>query len=621
MKSKIKRFFKVILKILKWCLLALAIFLASLFFREQKLPRAWVDSMMDRVSTEQLLVRCDSAALSWRDGLCFRGVRIYDLTRTNEFSSVAGAQFVSFDPVRMRIRAVGARYPRLPDSYYAPGYEERNAPLNIDLPDVPNFKLVLENPSILGLEPLSVVADVDISRNLISFDEVHVEWPGRNRRVYEDGYFRIDLTEQRAHGEVHGFGTQPHIRPLMEILDIPKVMPYYDAFTEIYEPVAANGLFDVNLINNDFKMILDLRPDMGRYNGVAMSRVEGKLNLDVATRGTNCNIRFKVDLPIALDTKGRRLSGSLGVNITNEFARLDFNAVSKLEFPDILNITDFISPETLDFIECETGPEITVEGHCGTCAKDSDWNDLRGCVRLWRGSAFGFKLRNLSFDYDFKGEDLNLTNVRATGKEGGSIAGEVKINMPGFDEDKMNFKAVCYHKNTTLNELADVFDLDLSGKDGIVNSEFELSGNLAKDKLFPSLNGRGKIKITDGHLLQMNLFAGLTKHLAEWVPGIDYIVNQSQASCDFTIENGIIKSDNIFIEGGLISIKGWGEYDIVNDKLDVIVRVQFLKNESFIGAIVHPITWPFTKSFLEFKATGSVRDPEWDYISLIDRVF
>ena len=98
-------------------------------------------------------------------------------------------------------------------------------------------------------------------------------------------------------------------------------------------------------------------------------------------------------------------------------------------------------------------------------------------------------------------------------------------------------------------------------------------------------------------------------------------MNQSQASCDFTIENGIIKSDNIFIEGGLISIKGWGEYDIVNDKLDVIVRVQFLKNESFIGAIVHPITWPFTKSFLEFKATGSVRDPEWDYISLLDRVF
>ena len=92
---------------------------------------------------------------------------------------------------------------------------------------------------------------------------VHVEWPGASRRVSEDGYFRIDFAGQRAHGEVRGIATQAHIRPLMEVLDIPSVMPYFDAFTDVPSPVDAAGEFAGNLINNDFRMILDLRPEMG----------------------------------------------------------------------------------------------------------------------------------------------------------------------------------------------------------------------------------------------------------------------------------------------------------------------------------------------------------------------
>ena len=610
-------------RVVKWTCLVVLSLVILLFIFEIHLPKIIVDKICyEKLSSPTTLVRCDGGGFGLKRGLRLKGIRVYDLTKTNRLETVASAKELNINLLRQLVRVKGAKYPRLPDSYYSDECHERNEPVDIQFPDLPDFRLELEKPSILGLEPARVTAQVRILRNLIALDEIHVEWPGYNQRVSEDGYFRIDFAEQRAHGEVRGVGTQRHIRPLIVALDVPAAMPYYDGFTEVPVPVNASGEFDVNLVNNDFKMRLDLRPELGKYNGVSMARAEGKLDLDVQTRGTNCNVRFRVDLPMALDSKGRQLAGMITVNRTNEAqqVRLDFNVLSKLDFVDILRIADIFAPETLDFIQCETAPEISAVGHTGTEAADSDWNSLAGSARLWRGSVFGFKVRNLSLDYALEKETLSVSNVRATGKGGGELSGEATVYMPGFDEDKMTYHFRSELKNGTLDELADAFALDLAGRNGTVNSSVELWGPICTNAE-AYCNGQGHIRITDGHLLQMNLFAGLTKQLADWVPGVGYIVNQSQASVDYTITNGVVHTDNLYIEGGLVSLKGWGSYDVGKDDIDFNVRVQFLKKESLLGKLVHPITWPFTKLLLEFKATGSIDDPKWDYISVIDRMF
>ena len=606
-------------KVLFWLFVLAVVFVLSLFFREQKLPKAWLDGIAESLSSDGMLVKCDGAAFGFKRGLTLRGLRVYDRPEGGSPKQFFSASLIAVDLLRHIVTIHGASYPKLPDSYYSSGYSERNEPMNFELPDVPDFRLVLISPDILGLRPMRVTAQVDVGSNVVSLDEIHVEWPGRDRQVAENGYFRIDLAEQRAHGEVRGLATQPHIRPLLVALDVPSAMPYFDAFTEVPQPVNAAGEFDVNLVNNDFKMTLDLRPEMGRYNGVDMARAEGHLDLDVKTRGTNCFIRFGVRLPMAVDPKGRQLTGSVAVNLTNEFARLDINARSHLEFGDILAIADFIDPKTLDFIECETPPEITAIGHTGTCAEDSGWNDLAGSAKLWRGSLAGFQLRNLSLDYSLKRDVFKVSNLRANGKDGGALSANVSIMMPYFDEDNMSFEAKCTHTDGTLAEINDIYGLDLDDLTGKFNADFEVSGPLCSNAI-ERVCGRGNVSVRDGHLLQMNLFAGLTKLLSDWVPGVSYIVNQSQASFDFSVDNGIFCTTNLFIEGGLISLKGWGTYNIPEDNLDFSVRVQFLKKESLLGSIVHPVTWPFTKLLLEFKASGPIKAPDWTYISLLDRV-
>ena len=115
-------------------------------------------------------------------------------------------------------------------------------------------------------------------------------------------------------------------------------------------------------------------------------------------------------------------------------------------------------------------------------------------------------------------------------------------------------------------------------------------------------------------------FRGLLKEMPSAAPAVSWFTDTTQASCDYTIENGILKTDNVYIEGSLFSIKMYGSLDTTVDKLDFTVRVQFTKKDSIVGKLLHPLTWPFTKLLLEFRLTGSAGEPKWKYISVVDRV-
>lgn len=595
------------------------VYLASLFFREQRIPLSWVDRLTDRFSSADAVLRCEGATFGFRHGLRMSGIRLYDRSKEDCLAPVLSIRTLTVDPLARLVQADEVAYPRLPEPYYLPDCQERNARQDFGLPKIPEFRLVLNRPNILGLRPDRVTAQVDVHREWFVLDDIHVDWLHKARHMKADGMFRFDLVTQAAHGEVRGHSMVELIRPLIATLDLPSVLPYMDAFTELPEPVPARGDFDVNLVNNDFKMMLELKPTMGRYNGVRMSRAEGVLDLYTFTRGTNCNVNFTLHLPMALDPEGRNFCGTLGVVRTNDLVRLNYDVKSEIAFHDALEIADFIDPSALDMVVCETKPTITVKGHSGISAEDAEYNDISFTAKLARGSVMGLKVRDASSDFTLTRDRMDFTRIEAKGKSGGKFSGSAWLAFPGFDSERMTFGLKFACKDGSLEETADVLEFDLGERRGTVNGWCELSGPVSTNGV-PGLCGRGSVRITDGHLAQMKLFAGLTKQLAEKVPGVGFLVNQSQASADYTITNGVFRSDNVFIEGGLISLKGWGSYDMVKDNLDFTVRVQFLKNESLLGKVVHPVTWPFTKLLLEFRATGPVDDPNWEYISILDRI-
>ena len=620
--GKVKRFFNILWRTVKFVFIVLLVYLGSLFFREEKLPRSWVQAACRRLSNEDLRISCDGASFGFKKGLQLRGIRVEERADTGAFQTMASVRTVAVDPILRKVRLVALKYPRLPASYYASGCQESNGRVDLDLPKIPTFRLQLDEPDILGLTPARVTAQVSIRRKRATLDEVHIDWPEAGRLLRIDGHVQLDLVEQWFRSEIHGLATQRQIRPLLEALDVPCAFPYFDGFTDVPQPVPSRGRFEANLVNGDFFMNLDLKPVMGKYNGVEMSRADGVLDFCYYVRGTNGNVRLKIDLPVALDPEGARLGGSLTVDMTNEVVRLDYDIASHLAFRDILRIADvdFLSPDTtLDMIRCDTKPVLTVKGRTGTTEDDLEANDLRCTAQLAKGAFYGMELRDATVEFNLRRDVLDFPKVTARGKTGGQIDARARLDFAGFDATRAMAHVEMDYREGSLEELADTLEFDLGERRGRVDANYSVDFPMTTNSV-RGLNGTGSLKVTDGMLAQMKLFAGLTKLVAEKVPGVGFLVNQSQASADFTIENGVFKSDNVRIEGGFISIKAAGTYDIADDKLDFTVRVQFLKSDTMMGQILHPITWPFTKLLLEFKAKGPLDDPDWEYVSVIDRI-
>ena len=175
--------------------------------------------------------------------------------------------------------------------------------------------------------------------------------------------------------------------------------------------------------------------------------------------------------------------------------------------------------------------------------------------------------------------------------------------------------------------LADVLKIggftgDYVGPDVFGESECKLEFRFprAMSNNYEVLNGAGHVSVKNGCLMRMKGFRGLIDAMPSVAPAITWFTDSTQASGDYVIENGVVRTENVYIEGTLFSIKMYGWLDTVRNVQDFTVRVQFAKSDSLVGKILHPLTWPFTKLLLEFRLTGSPESPKWTYVSVIDRV-
>jgi len=623
----VKKIFEFVGKTVKLFFIVFLVYVISLFFRRERIPGEWIDDLFASSLPTNLVFHCESVSFGFKGGLKVVSPRLYDLERKNSLSPVFSAESVSvlfFDRI---VRVVGAKFPRLQDSYYEIGdYAEPlgYGELGFRLPKVPKFRLEMFHSNILGAAPEFLRAVVRCKPTRLEASEIHLVWGGQDRPAELDGYCALDLHAKRVSGIVKGEATQAKIRPLIDALDLPLVLEYMDGFTNVEKPVPVTFSWDVDLGSNEFSLDFDLHPELGRYNGVPMKRVDGALRLHVTfpLRDGVRQMDYETTVgPLAAtDIKDRPLKGKIEIRGVGDVAHAYFDAESALRLDDILNIIDYLNEGELDSLACETPPLVKVAGVLATDVAHQRDNDLHGSISFAQGSLFGIPLLDASSDFAYIGDKVYFTRANARGNMNGKVVGSAVLSLPELNPERAEFSLEVNYANGSVAELADFFSFDAGDKHGEVSGELVVSGPIGTN-VIEKLNGNGHIKIKNGHISQMKLFMGLTAILAREIPGVDTIVNQSEASCRFTIENGVFKSDDIMIEGSLFSIVAAGEYDMVKDDLNFKVRVLFMKDESLLGKyFIRPITWPFTKLLMEFKLTGSIDDPDWDYISVLDRI-
>ncbi len=620
MKKKILRIFG---KTVKWFFIVFCIYVASFFFREGHLPAFLVRRMCDLLSGGSVVVKCDEVLVGFRRGIYGTGIRVYDRSRQAALTPVLSVDSISLFPLTRRLRAVGVKFPRLGDGYYGiKGAAPASAGPSADLSFVrrlPAFDVELLDCAILGVCAERLTMRLTADRRAIGFDDIRIDWPNERVPSSLNGWCRVDLEEKRVSGRVEGLARQVNIRPLMVALDLPIALPYFDAFTGVENPVPSACAWGVNLETCAFTLDIDLHPTLGRYNGVPLRGVDGGISIAVDfPEGRSKRYVTTVGPLVAKDRSGGALEGRVTFSGGGgESDVISFDAQSTLAKEDALDVIGYLNDGLLDGVRCDDPPSVTVRGRLYPDAGNRRLNDLGGHLALGRGALFGMTVASADCDYTYIADHVGFTNAVLRGRMGGRLSGWADIRVPSPSDTNASFRMSFDCREAHLGEFATI---DLGERFGNLEGALALSGPLA-DKLKPQLNGEGWLRVRDGHLAQMKIFLGLTEMLAEYVPGVSAIVNQSQASADFTISNGVIRTENLLVEGSLFSIRAEGSYDMPEDRLDFKVQVRFLKDENLLGKyLIRPILWPFSKLLLEFRLTGSVSEPNWTYISILDRV-
>ena len=116
-----------------------------------------------------------------------------------------------------------------------------------------------------------------------------------------------------------------------------------------------------------------------------------------------------------------------------------------------------------------------------------------------------------------------------------------------------------------------------------------------------AMQGSGKMNVANGDVFAIPVFGPLSGILNLVVPGAGYSIARN-ATSDFTVQKGIIHTENFEVAGKLFSMVGRGDIYFMDDKLDFDVRI----DPKGPGILLAPVYKLF-----EYKGEGSLKNPDW----------
>lgn len=624
---KILKFLIWTLRMLVWLTVALAVaVLVALYILERGIPEPLVRRLAESCSTQDYLCRIERATFSLEGGFRFHRVKIFP-------KRVADRALVSVDEIAVdvslnptlkhsdRLRHVtlkNVRFPALPPKAAAP--EHTGTPPAGRAPDLGKgngpsmapFALTLDNADILGLQAARVTAQVSVQPPGLSVTQVVVHWPDKAVPMSLSGCVTVDYATRMVTGSVKGQTFPANVLPLLTSLRARGAIKQIACFSKIARPVDADAQFGVNIDNSDFSLRLGLVVGDCAYRGVPMRSVKGTL----CAYGTNVHTTVDV-VSIEAESATGPLSGRLVYREDNE--SLDLDASCAMDLTQLVTVLNVLNDGQLKPIRCDTPPRITARGLLALNSRTSTvTNSLTGKIAFDTGSIFDLRVRDVTSDLTINGYTALFDPVAATSASGGKIHGDIMFAFPNYSATSTLFTA---HANLSGLDLSDLYPLFhvTNSRVGTVSGRLLLNGH-ASNRTIPSLSGEGQMSIQDGLLHRLPLFAGFTDYLASNIPGVSSLVNQSSGSMDFRISDGVLRTDNLLVEGSLFSLQGRGTCDLDTEKLDLAVRANIFKEKTFAGRITRLVTLPFTRLLLEFKVFGTLDNTDWAYVNIIERI-
>ena len=183
-----------------------------------------------------------------------------------------------------------------------------------------------------------------------------------------------------------------------------------------------------------------------------------------------------------------------------------------------------------------------------------------------------------------------------------------------FFLDPVSFSNMGYEVSLAFDDIACTNFNRMAGQTyrgkfkGKLSGSVKVTGPSGPD-IFQTMTGSGSVGITDGRVFSLPLFGGFSRIMTRIIPGLDFVLRQTDANASFTIADGRIHSDEIHIKGDVLSLSGRGSYFFDGD-LDFTVRVSLMREHTLVARLIAPLVYPISKLF-EFRLRGTIDNPDW----------
>jgi hypothetical protein len=116
------------------------------------------------------------------------------------------------------------------------------------------------------------------------------------------------------------------------------------------------------------------------------------------------------------------------------------------------------------------------------------------------------------------------------------------------------------------------------------------------------MQGQGNLLVENGDVFAIPVLGPLSAVLGSIVPGTGYQTAR-EATCDFRVANGEIRTDNLNVTGQGFSMIGQGSLFYLRDAMDFSVRINA---QGVPGILLYPVS-----KLLEYVSDGKLSDPQW----------
>lgn len=226
-------------------------------------------------------------------------------------------------------------------------------------------------------------------------------------------------------------------------------------------------------------------------------------------------------------------------------------------------------------------------------------SDLQITVAAPEGMDYTFLKKELSFPtvsakLRFTDRRLRISEASAT-LAGGVVHGGADISL---GRGPQNYTATIHADDVNFADLTRLY-FNYDDSQGLLNGTYAFSGRGDDAR---TIKGRGALTIVDGNVFAIPILGPFSGILNGIVPGMGFN-HARRAASTFTIQEGIIRTDDFLVEGKGFSMIGGGALHFLDDRINFNVRINA---QGLPGVLLFPVSKLF-----EYVADGSLSKTVW----------